>query len=154
MEKALHDYIMDQRAEAEEFSKQPGCWMGMMVHPSDTDYWNERVPSGTLAEFQRIELEESAYYAVADAYSKSLARSYSMSTMTDAQLNELIEDACHTMERDAAESAKALEQEEARLNKLAADMNVDRVTLDRWLDEDYPAEVFQPANEQPEYEVY
>tara|TARA_B100000683_G_C12511220_1_gene560968 strand:- start:18524 stop:18988 length:465 start_codon:yes stop_codon:yes gene_type:complete len=154
MEKALHDYIMDQRAEAEEFSKQPGCWMGMMVHPSDTDYWNERVPSGTLAEFQRIELIEDAYYMTADHHSKSYARSLDFQSWSDEKLLEHIEyissmvDAC----REAEEAAKKLE--EARLDQLAADMNVDRETLDRWLDEDYPAEVFQPANEQPEYEVY
>ena len=35
MKKDLRDYILAQRAEAEEFSKQPGCWMGKMVHPSD-----------------------------------------------------------------------------------------------------------------------
>ena len=33
MEKELVDYINAQRAEAEEFSKQPGCWMGSMVEP-------------------------------------------------------------------------------------------------------------------------
>ena len=36
METALVDYINAQRKEAEEFSKQPGCWMGMMPEPEDT----------------------------------------------------------------------------------------------------------------------
>ena len=54
--------------------------------------------------------------------------------------------------REAEEAAKKLE--EVRLDQLAADMKVDRETLDRWMDEDYPSEIFQPATEQPEYEVY
>ena len=62
MEKELVDYINAQRAEAEEFSKQPGCWMGSMVEPSDLKYWSQRAPCGTLKGFQRIELEEDAYY--------------------------------------------------------------------------------------------
>ena len=95
MEKALVDYIMAQRKEAEEFSKQPGCWMGMMPHPSETKYWSERVPSGTLAEFQRTELEEAAYYMAADAMSKSYARYISpkLSDMT----NQELEDFCTQM---------------------------------------------------------
>ena len=62
MEKALVDHVNAQRKEAEEYSKQPGCWMGKMVHPSDVKYWSERAPSGTLREFKRIELIEDAYY--------------------------------------------------------------------------------------------
>jgi len=93
MEQKLVDYINAQRKEAEEFSKQPGCWMGSMVEPTDTEYWNDRVPSGTLAEFNRIELEESAYYCVADAYSKSYARSLDFASMTDEELDAEIEDA-------------------------------------------------------------
>ena len=70
MEQKLVDVINAQRAEAIEFSKQPNCWMGMYIEPSDTKYWSERVPSGTLKEFNRINLEEDAYYCIADAYSK------------------------------------------------------------------------------------
>ena len=33
-------------------------------------------------------------------------------------------------------------------------MNVDRETLDRWMDEDYPDEIFRPATEEREYAVY
>ena len=100
MEQALKDYIMKQRQEAEEFSKQPGCWMGSMPHPDDTEYWTQRCPSGTLKEFNRIELEESAYYANADAYSKSYARSLDFSKMIlslnlDLGKNEVIEEICN-----------------------------------------------------------
>ena len=94
MSGALHDLIMDQRREAEEFSKQPGCFMGMMPHPSETEYWSERVPTGTLQEYKRIELEESVYYAVADAYSKGYARSMNLTEWTDEELEAELEAAC------------------------------------------------------------
>lgn len=154
MKNDLRDYILAQRAEAEEFSKQPGCWMGKMVHPSDVEYWSERAPSGTLREFKRTELIEDAYYMTADHHSKSYARSLDFQSWSDEKLLEHIEyissmaDAC----REAEEAAKKLE--EARLDQLATDMRVDRETLDRWMDEDYPSEIFRPATEQPEYEVY
>ena len=104
MEKALVDYIMAQRKEAEEFSKQPGCWMGMMPHPSETKYWSERVPSGTLAEFQRTELEEPAYYLAADAMSKSYARFISdkLSGMSDEELEHFCDQMGQLMKADAA----------------------------------------------------
>ncbi len=82
MEKALVDYINAQRKEAEEFSKKDGCWMGMMPEPEDTKYWNERVPSGTLAEFKRTDLEETAYYCVAAAYSQSYDPSVEFASIT------------------------------------------------------------------------
>ena len=135
MEKALVDYINAQRKEAEEFSKQPGCWMGSMVSPDDTAYWNERVPSGTLAEFRRIELEEDAYYITADAYSKSYARSLDLASMTDAELEEVIKDACNSIERER----KFYEEEEKRAKeeeqKLAISLGIDVPTLQRWMKE-------------------
>ena len=94
MEKELVDYIMNQRAEAEEFSKQPGCWMGMMPHPEESVYWTERVPSGTLQEFKRIQLEEDAYYITADYTSKSYARSLDFSSWTDEKIEQHIERMC------------------------------------------------------------
>lgn len=94
MEQALVDYIMNQRAEAEEFSKQPGCWMGSMPHPSDTEYWSQRVPSGTLKEFNRIQLEEDAYYLTAEVTSKSYARSLDFSNWTDERIERHIERLC------------------------------------------------------------
>ena len=94
MEKALVDYIMAQRAEAEEFSKQPGCWMGSMPHPEDTEYWSQRVPSGTLREFMRIQLEEDAYYLAADIVSKSYARSLEFSNWSDHNLQRFIDNLC------------------------------------------------------------
>ena len=94
MEKELVDYINAQRAEAEEFSKQPGCWMGSMVEPSDLKYWSQRAPCGTLKGFQRIELEESAYYITADYTSKSYARSLDFSNWTDEKIEKHIERLC------------------------------------------------------------
>ena len=95
MEQALVDYIMNQRKEAEEFSKQPGCWMGSMPHPDDTEYWSERVPSGTLKEFNRIQLEEDAYYLTAECTSKSYARSLNFSNWTDERIERHIENLCN-----------------------------------------------------------
>ena len=94
MEKELVDYINAQRAEAEEFSKQPGCWMGSMVEPSDLEYWSQRAPCGTLKGFQRIELEEDAYYITADYASKSYARSLDFSNWTDEKIEQHIERMC------------------------------------------------------------
>ena len=109
MEQKLINYINAQRKEAEEFSKQPGCWMGSMVEPENTEYWNDRVPSGTLAEFKRIQLEEDAYYCVADAYSKSYARSVDFASMTDAELDAEIEDASKINEENFIAEKKAEE---------------------------------------------
>ena len=94
MEKALKDYIIAQRKEAEEFSKQPGCFMGMMPCYTDTEYWSERVPSGTFAEFERQELVESAYYVTADRTSKSYARSLQFHNWTNEKLEAHIERMC------------------------------------------------------------
>ena len=91
LDQGLVDLINAQRAEAEEFSKQPGCWMGMMPEATDLSYWESRVPTGTLAEYKRIELEESVYYTVADAYSKGYARSMRLDVFTDEELEAELE---------------------------------------------------------------
>lgn len=91
LEQGLVDLINAQRAEAEEFSKRPGCFMGMMPEATDLTYWESRVPTGTLAEYKRIELEESVYYAVADAYSKGYARSMRLDVFTDEELEAELE---------------------------------------------------------------
>ena len=89
LDAGLVDLINAQRAEAEEFSKKPGCFMGMMPAATELEYWESRVPSGTLVEYQRIELEECAYYMAADAMSKSYARSLDLASMSDDELNQL-----------------------------------------------------------------
>ena len=91
LDKGLVDLINAQRAEAEEFSKQEGCFMGKMPEATELKYWETRVPTGTLKEYKRIELEETAYYMLADAYSKSMARSLRYSVMTDEELEAEIE---------------------------------------------------------------
>ena len=93
LEQGLIDLINAQRAEAEEFSKKPGCFMGMMPKATDLEYWESRVPTGTLKEYNRIELEESAYYLAADAMSKGYARSLDLHNMSDADLEQL----CYSM---------------------------------------------------------
>ena len=94
LDQGLVDLINAQRAEAEEYSKQPGCFMGMMPEATDLTYWESRVPTGTLKEYQRIELEESVYYALADAYSKGYARSMRLEVFTDEELEAELEAAC------------------------------------------------------------
>ena len=66
----------------------------MMPAATELSYWESRVPSGTLAEYKRIELEESVYYAVADAYSKGYARSMRLEVFTDEELEAELEAAC------------------------------------------------------------
>ena len=134
MSGALHDFIMDQRREAEEFSKQPGCFMGMMPHPDNKEYWAERVPTGTLIEYKRIELEESAYYMAADAMSKSYARSLDLTSMSDADLHQLCDEMAKLIEYDAQEEQIRFDAEQNHFDSLAADLNVDRDTLNRWME--------------------
>ena len=100
LDKGLVDLINAQRAEAEEFSKQPGCFMGMMPEATELSYWESRVPSGTLKEYKRIELEESAYYMAADAMSKGYARSLDLTSMSDDDLNQLCDAMAALMKAD------------------------------------------------------
>ena len=133
MEKELVDYINAQRAEAEEFSKQPGCWMGSMVEPSDLKYWSQRAPCGTLKEFQRIELEEDAYYCIADAYSKSYARSFDFASMTDAELDAEIKSACDSMEQERKWEEQMKKEAIEEESNLAKSLGIDIPTLQRWM---------------------
>ena len=70
--------------------------MGMYIEPYRI-LVGASVPSGTLKNtdhflFNRINLEEDAYYAVADAYSKSY-HSFDFSSMTDAEVEKIFDDA-------------------------------------------------------------
>ena len=127
MEKALVDYINAQRKEAEEFSKKDGCWMGMMPEPEDTNYWNERVPSGTLAEFKRTDLEET----------KSYARSVDFASMTDAELDAEIASASKINEENFIAEKKAEELAVTKFKTLVKetiDLGAgDEETALRWL---------------------
>ena len=103
LEQGLIDLINAQRAEAEEFSKRPGCFMGMMPEATDLTYWESRVPTGTLKEYERIELEESAYYMAADAMSKGYARSLDLTRMSDADLHQLCDSMANLIKFDVLE---------------------------------------------------
>ena len=94
MEKALEDYIWAQRAEADAFMDTPGNWMSKLPTPEDTQYWSDRVPSGTLYEFQRQELVETAYYITADRTSKSYARTLEFHKWTDEKIEAHSERMC------------------------------------------------------------
>ena len=102
LDQGLIDLINAQRAEAIEFSKKPGCFMGMMPLATDLEYWESRVPSGTLKEYKRIELEESVYYALSDAYGKSYARFFDLSSFTSDELKSLYKDACQSISMECA----------------------------------------------------
>ena len=115
------------------FLKLLGCWMGMYVEPTDTKYWSERVPSGTLKEFDRITLEEDAYYTIAEAYSKSYARSFDFSSMTDAEIETEIKSACDSMERERKWEEEQELQERKDEEKLASSLGIDVPTLQRWM---------------------
>jgi len=135
MEKQLVDYILAQHAEADAFEAEaPGNWMGRLPGPEQTAYWADRVPTGTLAEFSRIQLEEDAYYSTAEAYSKSYARSFDFSSMSDDELKACIDDACREIKAEAEAEAARKSAEDQQMNDLAGSLNVDRKTLDRWLD--------------------
>ena len=91
------------------------------------------MPSGTLKEFNRINLEEDAYYAVADL-SKSYARSFDFSSMTDAEVEKIFDDACASMERER----KWTEEEELQERKdegSPKSLGIDVPTLQRWMKE-------------------
>tara|TARA_R100001510_G_scaffold53489_1_gene55139 strand:- start:408 stop:833 length:426 start_codon:yes stop_codon:yes gene_type:complete len=135
MEQELIEKINAQREEAIEFSKQPGCWMGMYVEPSDTKYWSERVPSGTLKEFDRITLEEDAYYTIAEAYSKSYARSFDFASMTDAELDAEIKSACDSMEQERKWEEQMKKEAIEEEKNLAKSLGIDVPTLQRWMKE-------------------
>jgi uncharacterized protein YaiE (UPF0345 family) len=94
------------------------------------------VPTGTLAEFSRIELEEDAYYTIAEAYSKSYSRSFDFSSMSDDELNACIKNACEQIQAEAEAEAAFESAEDQKMADLAGSLNVDRETLDRWLDTD------------------
>ena len=94
MEAALVDFVNNQRKEADEFCKQPGCWMGKFPCPTETRYWSERVPSGTLREFNRTTLVEDAYYLTAEKTSKSYARSLDFANWSDENLQRHIDRLC------------------------------------------------------------
>lgn len=103
MEKSLYDHIMAQRAEAEAFTAAaPGNFMGMLPHPDEFVYWSSRVPTGTMAEFERVELEESAYYMAADAMSKAYARSIDFTQLTNEKLEQFCDEMVFMMKQKRA----------------------------------------------------
>jgi transcriptional regulator with XRE-family HTH domain len=55
--------------------------------------------------------------------------------MTDAELDEVIKDACDSMEREEEELKQRELQENITRNKMCKDFGVSRETLDRWLEE-------------------
>lgn len=85
MEQALIDYINSANAKSQAWmDAEEGRWSGMI--PTDEQYWIDRGCT-TLEQYMRETLEEDAYYTIAEATSKSYARSFDFTTMSDEQLN-------------------------------------------------------------------
>jgi hypothetical protein len=104
MEQALVDYITTQNAETQAWvDAAEGRWAGMI--PTDPAFFEENGWT-TLVKYKRAMLEEDAYYTLAEAYSKSYARAHDFSSMTDAELNDLCESACKTIESNMKEEAE------------------------------------------------
>jgi len=136
MEKALKNYIIETNAASRaEMDANPGTIIGMLPDPSEVEYWAERVPTGTLAEYLRVSLETEAYYIIADAYSKGYARSFDFSSMTDEEIQVEIDKAIALMDAEAKYEVEAEAQAEAEMDKLAASLSIDRPTLKRWMQE-------------------
>lgn len=93
MEIGLKSAILAQHREADGFCKIPGNWMGKVPDPSNTQYWSERVPTGTLKEWNRIQLVEDAYYTTAEIVSKSFARSKDFANWSDERIMRYMENA-------------------------------------------------------------
>ena len=70
----------------------------------------------------------------ADAMSKSYARSLDLQSMSDADLHQLCDSMAALMKADAQEEQMREEAEQNHFDSLAADLNVDRDTLDRWME--------------------
>jgi len=103
MEQILIEHIQSQRAEAEAYTAAaPGNFMGKLPCHTDDVHCSPRVRSATMEEYQRIDLEESAYYLAADAMSKSYARSLDFSTLTNDQLIDFCAQMTILMRADAA----------------------------------------------------
>jgi hypothetical protein len=136
MEKALKNYIIETNAASRaEMDANPGTIIGMLPDPSEVEYWAERVPTGTLTEYNRIEREETCYYMLCDAYSKSYARNLRLSVFTDAELDAEIEAAGNMIAMQREEEAKYEAEAESEMDELAASLSIDRPTLKRWIQE-------------------
>ena len=132
MEQALVDYITSKNAETQAWvDAAEGRWAGMI--PTDPAFFEENGWT-TLVKYKRVMLEEDAYYTLAEAYSKSYARAHDFSSMTDAELNELCESACKSIEYDLERERQEAAEEDVQMVQLASELNVDRATLDRWLE--------------------
>lgn len=135
MEKALRNYIIETNAASRaEMDANPGTIIGLLPEWTQSVYWRDRVPSGTLAEYLRISLETDAYYIIADAYSKSYARTFDFSSMTDEEIQLEIDNAIALMDAEREEEKMREEAEQNHFDSLAASLNVDRPTLDRWME--------------------
>ena len=117
----------------------PDRWAGMLT--CNLTHWAS-MGIYTVEQFKRHQLEEDCYYSVAEAFSKSYARSLNITSMTDEELESLAERASQIIEREAQEAKEQAEAENKRLDKLASDIGTDRITLDRWMQDAISYEIY------------
>ncbi len=118
---------------------EPNRWAGMLT--CNLAHW-AGMGIFTVDQFKRHQLEEDCYYSVAEAFSKSYARSLNTSTMTDEELESLADRASKIIEREAQEAKEQAEAEGKRLDQLASDVGTDRATLDRWMQDATSYEIY------------
>ena len=73
--------------------------------------------------------------AVADAYSKSYARSFDFASMTDAEIEKIFDDACESMERERKWEEQMKKEAIEEEKNLAKSLGIDVPTLQRWMKE-------------------
>lgn len=105
---------------------------------TDPQFWLERGVT-TPDEFIRWDLETCAYYMVADAYSKSYARSFNFKDYSNDELEQLMEDCSIMIENELAAEKAFKEEEDLKATVEATMLGVDRSTYDRWIQQ---AEIF------------
>ena len=86
----LTTYIKSiNKASKKEMDANPDLWIGMIVE--DPEHW-ESYGIFTPSEFDRYMDEQHLYNLVSDEYSKSYARSIGISSMSDKELQNAIDE--------------------------------------------------------------
>lgn len=135
MEQALINHINSENAKSQAWiDAGEGRWTGMI--PTDEQYWIDRGCT-TLAQYMRETLEEDAYYTIAEATSKSYARSFDFTIMSDEQLNAMCDEYGAMIHEQIQEQKAADELVVNNFEKSIADMIMwgakTRETAIRWL---------------------
>ena len=86
----LTTYIKSiNKASRKEMADNPDLWIGKIVE--DPEHW-ESYGIFTPAEFDRYQDEQCLYNLVSDEYSKSYARSIGISSMSEKELQDALDE--------------------------------------------------------------